>query len=183
MNQRTGFRALAVNLRALASCFLFLATPLAAEPSFDVIRDEIANHPGQTGAFVLDTGEEALLARAWLVNHAESSIEVQYFILSTDNVGILASEALLRATCQKNSRPQYVTRSKGHRNLSRATPPVFALHAETVVVDGEITYIGSFNLDPRSQNLSTEVGLVVRAPMFARRVQTAIEEDMLPANS
>ena len=84
MNQRTGFRALVVNLSALASCFLFLATALAAEPSFDVIRDEIANHPGQTGAFVLDTGEEALLASAWLVNHAENSIEVQYFIWSTE---------------------------------------------------------------------------------------------------
>ena len=47
--------------------------------------------------FVLDKGEEALLACAWLVDHAEKSIEVQYFIWSTDNVGILASEALLRA--------------------------------------------------------------------------------------
>ena len=46
---------------------------------------------------MLDTGEEALLACAWLVDHAEKSIEVQYFIWSTDNVGILASEALLRA--------------------------------------------------------------------------------------
>ena len=46
---------------------------------------------------MLDTGEEALLARAWLVGHAEKSIEVQYFIWSADNVGILASEALLRA--------------------------------------------------------------------------------------
>ena len=130
MNQRTRFRALAVGLRALTFCCLCLALPLAAEPSFDVIRDEIANHPGQTGAFVLDTGEEALLARAWLVDHAEKSIEVQYFIWSTDNIGILASE-----------------------------------------------------LDPRSENLNTEVGLIVRDPVFARRVQTAIEEDMLPANS
>ena len=77
--------------------FLFAAAPVAAESSFDVIRNEIAAHPGQTGAFVLDTGEEALLARAWLVDNAERSIEVQYFIWSTDNVGILASEALLRA--------------------------------------------------------------------------------------
>ncbi len=64
-----------------------------------------------------------------------------------------------------------------------ATPPVFALHAKTLVVDGEITYIGTFNLDPRSENLNTEVGIVVRDPVFARRVQIAIEEDMLPANS
>ncbi len=46
---------------------------------------------------MLDRGEQALLARAWLVDHARRSIEVQYFIWSTDNIGILASEALLRA--------------------------------------------------------------------------------------
>ncbi len=42
------------------------ASALAAETSFDVIRDQIANHPAQTGALVLDTGEEALSARARL---------------------------------------------------------------------------------------------------------------------
>ncbi len=57
----------------------------------------IAAHPGQTGSHVLDRGEEALLARAWLVDNARRSIEVQYFIWSSDNIGILASEALLRA--------------------------------------------------------------------------------------
>ena len=62
-----------------------------------VVDSQIAAHPGQTGVVVLDTGEEALLARAWLADHAQRSIEVQYFIWSTDNIGILASEALLRA--------------------------------------------------------------------------------------
>lgn len=81
----------------VALACLFSVLPAAAETSFDVIRDQIAAHPGKTGAFVLDTGEEALIARAWLADHAERSIEVQYFIWSTDNVGILASEALLRA--------------------------------------------------------------------------------------
>ena len=46
---------------------------------------------------MLDTGAEALIARAWLTDHAERTLEVQYFIWSTDNVGILAAEALLRA--------------------------------------------------------------------------------------
>lgn len=57
----------------------------------------IAAHPGKTGVYVLDTPMEALLARAWLADHAQTSIEVQYFIWSTDNIGILAAEALLRA--------------------------------------------------------------------------------------
>ncbi len=82
----------------LASLFAF--TPLHADEAFDArafIDHEIAAHAGQSGVYVLEKGEEALLARAWLADHARSTIEVQYFIWSTDNIGILASEALLRA--------------------------------------------------------------------------------------
>lgn len=62
-----------------------------------IIDTHIAAHPNKSGVYVLDKGEEALIARAWLADHAQKSIEVQYFIWSTDNIGILASEALLRA--------------------------------------------------------------------------------------
>ena len=61
------------------------------------IDAEIAAHARQSGVYVLETGSEALLARAWLADHARRSIDVQYFIWSTDNIGILAAEALLRA--------------------------------------------------------------------------------------
>lgn len=69
----------------------------AAASPMAFIDSQIAAHPGQTGVVVLDTGEAALRARAWLADHAQHSVEVQYFIWSSDNVGILASEALLRA--------------------------------------------------------------------------------------
>ena len=68
-----------------------------ANDSITFIDSQIAAHPQQNGIYVLDKGEEALLARAWLADHAQKTIEVQYFIWSTDNIGILASEALLRA--------------------------------------------------------------------------------------
>jgi cardiolipin synthase C len=67
------------------------------EASLSFIDAQIAAHPGQSGAYVLDTSGEALVARAWLCDHAKRSIEVQYFIWSADNIGILAAEALLRA--------------------------------------------------------------------------------------
>lgn len=51
----------------------------------------------QTGAYILEKGEEALVGRAWLAKHATQSIDIQYFIWSTDNVGILAAEQLLSA--------------------------------------------------------------------------------------
>ncbi len=61
------------------------------------VQPLISAHPGKSGAYVLEKGEEALLARAWLADHANRSIDIQYFIWSTDNIGILAAEALLRA--------------------------------------------------------------------------------------
>lgn len=64
-------------------------------PAF--IKEQTAAHPQLTGAYILENGIEALLARAWLADHATASIEVQYFIWSNDNIGILASEALIRA--------------------------------------------------------------------------------------
>lgn len=69
----------------------------APDMPMDFVDGQIAAHAGQSGVYVLDTGMEALLARAWLADHARRSIEVQYFIWSTDNIGILATEALLRA--------------------------------------------------------------------------------------
>jgi putative cardiolipin synthase len=62
-------------------------------------------------------------------------------------------------------------------------PPVFALHAKSMVVDSEIAYIGTFNLDPRSENLNTEVGVIVRNAPLARALEATIDTDMQPANS
>jgi putative cardiolipin synthase len=82
-------------LLALAYCAPALADAQAdPRAAVDAL---VAAHPGETGTYVLDKGEEALLARAWLADQARSSIDVQYFIWSTDNVGILASESILRA--------------------------------------------------------------------------------------
>lgn len=85
----------------LAVLFAVLVGAAPAAPAADDamawIDAQIAAHPGSSGVYLLDKGEEALLARAWLAGHARESIEVQYFIWSTDNIGILASEALLRA--------------------------------------------------------------------------------------
>jgi cardiolipin synthase C len=52
---------------------------------------------GQTGVFILDRGVDSLLTRAWLTRQATRSIDIQYFIWSTDNIGILASTELLAA--------------------------------------------------------------------------------------
>ena len=85
--------------RACAGISLWLILLLVAAPARAIgeVDRQLAAHPGQSGVYVLEKGSEALVARAWLADHARESIEVQYFIWSTDNIGILAAEALLRA--------------------------------------------------------------------------------------
>ncbi|MGB5583556.1 MAG: phospholipase D-like domain-containing protein, partial [Gammaproteobacteria bacterium] len=61
--------------------------------------------------------------------------------------------------------------------------PVFAIHAKTMVIDSSIVFIGTYNLDPRSQNLNTEVGIIVNHPDLASFVQEKILIDTRPENS
>jgi len=61
--------------------------------------------------------------------------------------------------------------------------PIFSLHAKTMVVDDSIVYIGTFNLDPRSENLNTEVGVIAKHVELARAVKREIEIDMAEGNS
>jgi putative cardiolipin synthase len=69
-----------------------------------------------------------------------------------------------------------------HEQLGKDTP-IFALHAKSMVIDDRITYIGTFNFDPRSANLNTEVGVVIRDQGIAHQVAQAIRQDMAPENS
>lgn len=50
-----------------------------------------------SGVYVLEQGETAMIARAFLSEYAEKTIDIQYFIFSTDNVGLIACDYLVRA--------------------------------------------------------------------------------------
>ncbi|HMP76304.1 MAG TPA: phospholipase D family protein [Kiritimatiellia bacterium] len=65
----------------------------------------------------------------------------------------------------------------------QARLPFLCIHAKSLVVDGRLAYIGSYNLDPRSENLNTEVGLLVEDEAFAHALQAEIERDMEDRNS
>jgi len=51
----------------------------------------------KTGVFVLEDGDGSMVSRAWLSEYAEKTIDIQYFIFSTDNVGLIACDYLVRA--------------------------------------------------------------------------------------
>ena len=57
------------------------------------------------------------------------------------------------------------------------------LQGKLAVIDREIVYVGSLNLDPRSIQLNTEMGMIVSSPGLAEEVAAIAERDMAPTNS
>lgn len=49
------------------------------------------------------------------------------------------------------------------------------LHAKSIIVDGRVAMIGSYNIDPRSQYLNTEVMCVAEDEALARELRASIE--------
>lgn len=56
------------------------------------------------------------------------------------------------------------------------------LHAKTFAVDGHRLFIGSFNFDPRSMHLNTELGFVIESPALAKSVSDAFDA-AIPASA
>ncbi|MEP2777160.1 MAG: phospholipase D family protein [Luteolibacter sp.] len=61
--------------------------------------------------------------------------------------------------------------------------PKSRLHTKAVVFDRKRVFVGTFNLDPRSSELNTEIGLLVDSPELAEEVCAFIEKGMEPTRS
>jgi len=57
------------------------------------------------------------------------------------------------------------------------------IHTKSFVIDGEQALIGSFNFDPRSRDLNSEIGLVISDREFAQEVVAVMNRDFDPVNS
>lgn len=53
-----------------------------------------------------------------------------------------------------------------------------SLHGKAFAVDGQRAFVGSFNIDPRSVSLNTEMGLVIESPTLARTLTEALDRDL-----
>ncbi|MEE4303059.1 MAG: phospholipase D family protein [Wenzhouxiangella sp.] len=53
-----------------------------------------------------------------------------------------------------------------------------SLHAKTFAVDGERVFVGSFNFDPRSARLNTEMGLLIDSPELAAELEETFAVDV-----
>ncbi len=57
------------------------------------------------------------------------------------------------------------------------------LHTKAIVVDRERSFIGSMNLDPRSSQINSEMGVVIDSPELAEKLAGIMLRDMSPENS
>src|SRR5690349_2152827 len=55
------------------------------------------DHAGTSGYRLLQAGEDGLSARAQMIDAAERTLDLQYYIFRGDKTGLLLCEALLRA--------------------------------------------------------------------------------------
>jgi len=82
--------------------------------------------------------------------------------------------------------PALRTRARGKadpRPTGQPGDPILSLHAKSLVVDDHLAVIGSYNLDPRSETLNTEVLLAVWDRDVASLLAKQIELDYHPENS
>jgi putative cardiolipin synthase len=52
------------------------------------------------------------------------------------------------------------------------------LHTKAFIVDDKEVFIGSFNFDPRSANLNTELGVIIYDPELALLYSVAVDEHL-----
>lgn len=83
----------------------------------------------QTGVYILEEGFEAITSRAWMCNNAQKSMDIQYFIFTEDNIGIISCDYMLRAACQgvkvrvivddlmQDTNPDYILALDQHENI------------------------------------------------------------------
>jgi putative cardiolipin synthase len=53
-----------------------------------------------------------------------------------------------------------------------------SLHAKTFSVDRQRVFVGSFNFDPRSAQLNTEMGFVIDSPSLATQIAQNFAEEI-----
>jgi putative cardiolipin synthase len=136
-------------------------------------------------------GPRVAVRLAELIDAAEESIVIEspYFVPSKslrallhkkleEGVKVLILTNSLRSTDGVLPQAAYL---KYRRGLVRAGVEVReykgpdALHAKTIIIDGRVSMIGSYNIDPRSQFLNTEVMCVAEDEDIARELRQSIE--------
>lgn len=126
-------------------------------------------------------GDEGVATLAALVKRGVRVRVVTNSLASTDVVAAHTGYRSYRTQLVKNGTELYEMKPIGgkrprQRLLGKSAPAHASLHAKVYAVDRRDVMIGSFNLDPRSLELNTEIALVIHSPALAEQVITMFDE-------
>ena len=213
-------RGLVALALATANACVYVATEDPGPPSYAMPPDPtsrlgtLLEADTSTGhALVVDDPHLALTARLDLIESAEQTVDVQYFIWQNDPSGILVIDRLLRAA-DRGVRISVVTNSLASNDVViahaayaryrqlildtgvelyefRGDPAMmeddpaenFSLHPKFMIFDDDTVFLGSLNLDPRSLYLNTELGVVLRSESLAAELRRSFGKLTSPDNA
>lgn len=129
--------------------------------------------PGRAGARAF----KALRKRGVSVRMLTNSLE------ATDVLPVHAGYTSKRGTLLRRGVKLYELRRKSASRTPADTLGRFgssgaSLHAKTFAVDGKRIFVGSFNFDPRSTMLNTEMGLLIESAAFAGNLHDAFDREL-----
>ena len=87
-------------------------------------------------------------------------------------------QALLRAGVELYELKPTVSRRSRDDGDALGSSASAALHAKTLAVDRQRIFVGSFNFDPRSALLNTEMGVVIESPALAGRLASFFDGEV-----
>ncbi|CUH41816.1 phospholipase D family protein [Ruegeria atlantica] len=126
--------------------------------------------PGKRGAEILE-------------NLARSGVDVRVLTNSLDATDVMPVHAAYmgyREDLLKSGVELFELRALREEHSERSLPEILAgsasgLHAKVFGFDRERVFIGSYNLDPRSAQLNTEMGLLIESPSIAATLGSQIQ--------
>ncbi|MGO2996562.1 MAG: phospholipase D family protein [Moraxellaceae bacterium] len=123
-----------------------------------------------------------------LVKLAESGVDIKILTNSFDATDVTAVHSgysqwrpsLLRSGVKIYELKSTAAEEKRDNKLWRArSQSSTSLHAKTFAVDDHQVFIGSYNVDPRSANINTEMGVIINDDELARQLHGALSNDLL----
>ncbi|MGP9711186.1 phospholipase D family protein [Psychrobacter sp. AOP29-E1-7] len=123
-----------------------------------------------------------------LVKLAESGIDIKILTNSFDATDVTAVHSgysqwrpnLLRAGVKIYELKSTAAAEKRENKLWKArSQSSTSLHAKTFAVDDHQVFIGSYNVDPRSANINTEMGVIINDDELAKQLHAALSDDLL----
>jgi putative cardiolipin synthase len=106
-------------------------------------------------------------------------------LAATDVVAVHVGYARYRRELLKGGVELYEMKRRTHDELGNKRISVMGssratLHTKAMIVDARWAYVGSMNLDPRSANLNTEMGVLVDSPELAKQLREQFEHNTSP---